>query len=125
MHAHLHARYEWEPPERIGRPVFDYPDEVRHAPDAQLGPRHDALRALGGVGAIEPEERGAESGEGVGPFACQAPPARVLYIDFELSKAQFGQRYRNGDEDHEGAVGPFRPRPLLATGRKPPARWHF
>ncbi|MDB4919145.1 AAA family ATPase [Mucilaginibacter sp.] len=39
-------------------------------------------------------------GQSVGPFACQAPPARVLYIDFELSQAQFGLRYSNGEEDH-------------------------
>jgi hypothetical protein len=40
-------------------------------------------------------------GESLEPFTCQAPPARVLYIDFELSKAQFGMRYSNGDQDHQ------------------------
>ncbi len=40
-------------------------------------------------------------GQGIAPFACQAPPARVLYIDFELTGAQFGQRYSNGGEDHQ------------------------
>jgi len=40
-------------------------------------------------------------GQNIGPFPCQAPPARVLYIDFELTQAQFGQRYSQGDEDHQ------------------------
>jgi hypothetical protein len=40
-------------------------------------------------------------GQNLGPFICQAPPARVLYIDFELSQAQFGLRYSNGEQDHE------------------------
>ena len=39
-------------------------------------------------------------GQSIAPFTCQAPPSRVLYIDFELTQAQFGQRYSNGDEDH-------------------------
>jgi hypothetical protein len=40
-------------------------------------------------------------GQSIEPFACQAPPARVLYIDFELSQGQFGLRYSSGDEDHQ------------------------
>ncbi len=43
---------------------------------------------------------GIARGQGTAPFTSQAPPGRVLYIDFELTKAQFGQRYSNGDEDH-------------------------
>jgi hypothetical protein len=39
-------------------------------------------------------------GQSIAPFTCQAPPARVLYIDFELSQAQFGLRYSKGSEDH-------------------------
>ncbi len=39
-------------------------------------------------------------GRSIAPFPCQAPPARVLYIDFELTRAQFGLRYSNGDDDH-------------------------
>ncbi|MCR8556401.1 AAA family ATPase [Mucilaginibacter sp. BJC16-A38] len=42
-----------------------------------------------------------ELGQSLAPFACQAPPARVLYIDFELSKTQFGMRYSKGEEDHQ------------------------
>ncbi len=45
LHAHVHARYEWEPAELVTGPVFSYPAEVRGAPEAQLGPQHDALRA--------------------------------------------------------------------------------
>jgi len=40
-------------------------------------------------------------GQSLEPFTCQAPPARVLYIDFELTQAQFGMRYSNGDQDHQ------------------------
>jgi len=47
-------------------------------------------------------------GQGIEPFACQAPPARVLYIDFELSAAQFGLRYSNGEEDHRFSDNFFR-----------------
>jgi len=39
-------------------------------------------------------------GQSIAPFICQAPPARVLYIDFELSQAQFGLRYSQGGRDH-------------------------
>jgi hypothetical protein len=47
-------------------------------------------------------------GQSIAPFACQAPPARVLYIDFELSKTQFGLRYSNGPEDHQFSDNFFR-----------------
>ncbi|ASU34940.1 AAA family ATPase [Mucilaginibacter xinganensis] len=47
-------------------------------------------------------------GQDIAPFACQAPPARVLYIDFELSQAQFGLRYSNGDADHRFSENFFR-----------------
>ncbi|MCR8561610.1 AAA family ATPase [Mucilaginibacter sp. BJC16-A38] len=49
-----------------------------------------------------------ELGQSLAPFACQAPPARVLYIDFELSKTQFGLRYSQGDEDHQFSDNFFR-----------------
>jgi Trp operon repressor len=47
-------------------------------------------------------------GQCIAPFACQAPPARVLYIDFELSQAQFGLRYSKGDADHQFSDNFFR-----------------
>ena len=47
-------------------------------------------------------------GQGIAPFTCQAPPARVLYIDFELSKTQFGLRYINGEADHQFSDNFFR-----------------
>ncbi len=34
----------------------------------------------------------------IGGFACQAPAARVLYVDFELSAAQFGLRYSHAGD---------------------------
>lgn len=43
LHAHVHARYEWEPADRVGRPVWLYPDRFadEHAYDEQ---RHGELR---------------------------------------------------------------------------------
>ena len=45
LHAHIWPRYEWEPPERIGHPVWLYPKENWSDPTTALGPQHDALRA--------------------------------------------------------------------------------
>jgi len=47
-------------------------------------------------------------GQSMAPFTCQAPPARVLYIDFELSKTQFGLRYSQGEEDYQFSDNFFR-----------------
>ncbi|MFJ1866418.1 HIT family protein [Streptomyces sp. NPDC088097] len=46
LHAHIWPRYDWEPADRLTRPVWLYEDEecwrgLRHA----LAPRHDGLRA--------------------------------------------------------------------------------
>ncbi|MFF1379369.1 HIT family protein [Streptomyces sp. NPDC058308] len=45
LHAHVWPRFEWEPADLVGKPVWLYPREnwqdERHA----LAPRHDALRA--------------------------------------------------------------------------------
>ncbi|MEW2399238.1 diadenosine tetraphosphate hydrolase [Streptomyces sp. NPDC046862] len=44
LHAHVWPRYDWEPADRVGGPVWLYPrerwDDERYA----LGPRHDVLR---------------------------------------------------------------------------------
>jgi diadenosine tetraphosphate (Ap4A) HIT family hydrolase len=45
LHAHIHARYTWEPADKVISPVWRYPDELRNAPHHQLGPQHDTLRA--------------------------------------------------------------------------------
>jgi diadenosine tetraphosphate (Ap4A) HIT family hydrolase len=45
LHAHLFPRYEWEPKEHIGHPVWLYQHEDFYGVDAALAPRHDALRA--------------------------------------------------------------------------------
>jgi diadenosine tetraphosphate (Ap4A) HIT family hydrolase len=43
LHAHVHARYAWEPEKyRIGT-VWRYPSEVRDAPEHLLGDQHDGL----------------------------------------------------------------------------------
>jgi diadenosine tetraphosphate (Ap4A) HIT family hydrolase len=44
LHAHLFPRYDWEPPERIGGPVWLYDPQEFYAAEAALGPRHDELR---------------------------------------------------------------------------------
>jgi diadenosine tetraphosphate (Ap4A) HIT family hydrolase len=45
LHAHLFPRYEWEPADRIGGPVWLYDRKEFYGPDAALGPRHDPLRS--------------------------------------------------------------------------------
>ena len=45
LHAHLFPRYEWEPQQHIGRPVWLYDPEAFYGPDAALAPGHDPLRA--------------------------------------------------------------------------------
>ena len=44
LHAHLFPRYDWEPAERIGGPVWLYDPEQFYGPEAALAPRHDGLR---------------------------------------------------------------------------------
>ena len=45
LHAHLWPRYDWEPPERVAKPVWLYPAENWLREDLRLGPQHDPLRA--------------------------------------------------------------------------------
>jgi diadenosine tetraphosphate (Ap4A) HIT family hydrolase len=46
LHGHVHARYEWEPPEKIGGPVWRYPQDERNDPEyAYSDARHGELRA--------------------------------------------------------------------------------
>lgn len=44
LHAHVHPRYAWEPPEYRGGPVWRYPAEIRDAPEHTADDRHDDLR---------------------------------------------------------------------------------
>lgn len=45
LHGHVHARYEWEPSDKIG-PVWRYPKELRNAAEhAYDDARHGELRA--------------------------------------------------------------------------------
>ena len=45
LHAHVHPRYRWEPPERIGWPVWCYPPAEREDPGhAYAEERHGELR---------------------------------------------------------------------------------
>ena len=45
LHAHINARYDWEPPHLMRGPVARYPSEVQAAAEVQLGPQHNDLRA--------------------------------------------------------------------------------
>ncbi|MFI5533824.1 diadenosine tetraphosphate hydrolase [Kitasatospora sp. NPDC051853] len=45
LHAHVWPRYDWEPADKVGHPVWLYPREHWTAPDHALGPHHDTLRA--------------------------------------------------------------------------------
>jgi len=46
LHGHVHPRYEWEPPDKIGGPVWRYPKEVRNSPEHAYDERkHGRLRA--------------------------------------------------------------------------------
>ncbi|MFD5096148.1 HIT family protein [Amycolatopsis thailandensis] len=42
LHAHVWPRYDWEPADVVGRPVWLYPVENW---TAALGPQHDSLRS--------------------------------------------------------------------------------
>ena len=45
LHGHVHARYEWEPADKIGGPVWRYPKDVRNADQyAYDQARHGELR---------------------------------------------------------------------------------
>ncbi|MEP6815105.1 MAG: diadenosine tetraphosphate hydrolase, partial [Marmoricola sp.] len=45
LHAHLWPRYEWEPADLVGGPVWGYDREKWSDPANWLGPQHDDLRA--------------------------------------------------------------------------------
>ncbi|QXE38744.1 diadenosine tetraphosphate hydrolase [Streptomyces sp. GMY02] len=44
LHAHVWPRYEWEPAELVGKPVWLYPRERWNNQQSRTGPQHDALR---------------------------------------------------------------------------------
>ncbi|GAB7108226.1 DeoR family transcriptional regulator [Streptomyces phaeofaciens JCM 4814] len=45
LHAHVWPRFDWEPGELVGLPVWLYPRERWSEEEYALGPRHDVLRA--------------------------------------------------------------------------------
>lgn len=45
LHAHVWPRYDWEPADIVGRPVWLYPVERWSDPTTALGAEHDELRA--------------------------------------------------------------------------------
>ena len=46
LHGHVHVRYEWEPRDKIGGPVWRYAKEVSNAAEhAYDDDRHGKLRA--------------------------------------------------------------------------------
>ncbi|MBP8533264.1 HIT family protein [Streptomyces sp. MK37H] len=44
LHAHVWPRFEWEPAELAGKPVWLYPHERWSDERFRLGPQHDVLR---------------------------------------------------------------------------------
>ncbi|MFE7577970.1 diadenosine tetraphosphate hydrolase [Streptomyces sp. NPDC057521] len=44
LHAHVWPRYDWEPPELVGKPVWLYPPERWSDEGHALGPHHAGLR---------------------------------------------------------------------------------
>ncbi|MGW8355494.1 HIT family protein [Streptomyces wedmorensis] len=44
LHAHIWPRYEWEPGDVVGRPVWLYPRERWSDEQFRLGPQHAGLR---------------------------------------------------------------------------------
>ncbi|MQY05287.1 diadenosine tetraphosphate hydrolase [Actinomadura macrotermitis] len=44
LHAHVWPRFEWEPPDLVGRPVWLYPRSRWSDEQYALGPQHDPLR---------------------------------------------------------------------------------
>lgn len=44
LHAHVWPRFDWEPADLVGRPVWLYPREHWGDERHTLGPQHDALR---------------------------------------------------------------------------------
>lgn len=44
LHAHVWPRFDWEPAELVGKPVWLYPRERWSDERFRLGPQHDALR---------------------------------------------------------------------------------
>ncbi|MEV5434238.1 diadenosine tetraphosphate hydrolase [Streptomyces sp. NPDC052701] len=49
LHAHVWPRFEWEPAELVGKPVWLYPRERWSDERFRLGPQHDVLR--GAIGS--------------------------------------------------------------------------
>ncbi|WP_245633161.1 HIT family protein [Luteipulveratus mongoliensis] len=45
LHTHIFPRYEWEPADLIGGPVWWYSRDRWSDPSTALGPQHDQLRA--------------------------------------------------------------------------------
>jgi diadenosine tetraphosphate (Ap4A) HIT family hydrolase len=49
LHAHVWPRYQWEPEELVGSPVWRYPRDRWTCQEFALGARHDPLREAIGV----------------------------------------------------------------------------
>ena len=45
LHAHVWPRYDWEPADRVKKPVWLYPPAFWSFPSPQLGPHQNELRA--------------------------------------------------------------------------------
>ena len=54
LHAHIWPRYDWEPAELVGRPVWLYPPQRWRDAATALGAQHDGLRAAIAGHLLEP-----------------------------------------------------------------------
>ncbi|MCI1747889.1 MAG: diadenosine tetraphosphate hydrolase [Acidipropionibacterium sp.] len=45
LHAHVWPRYDWEPPDLVGMPVWLYPQDRWTDPKWRLSPAHDDIRS--------------------------------------------------------------------------------
>lgn len=70
LHGHTHPRYTWEPQERITGPIWQYPEEIRNAPEhAYADDRHGAVRAAVKAELIRVMD------EAYGELGLDSPPA--------------------------------------------------
>ncbi|WP_220451174.1 HIT family protein [Nocardioides dongkuii] len=110
LHAHLFARYEWEPEDRRGQPVWRYDPQEFYGDESALAPRHDELRSrivaeLAGYGASvstsEPDDSGrqidAATQDAVDAVATSYARDSAIDVEDRL-RGEMSSRGLEGDE---------------------------
>lgn len=69
LHAHVWPRYEWEPAELVGKPVWLYPADRWTSERHRLGPRHGVVRDAIGSELDQPPCDSATEAASRGPEA--------------------------------------------------------